>query len=127
MDNYNAVNTPIIDIRTGQSNKGIAGGGGLRLGEMEVNTVWANSAMAMLYEKMYKKGDGKDVIICENCKRIAIVNTNIGSEIYECRTCDNPVFVTISTCIATIAFCRYMEQMGISVEFNTEYPRFEEF
>lgn len=127
MDNYNAVGTPIIDIRTGQSNKGIANGGGLRLGEMEVNTIWANSAMAMLYEKMYKKGDGKPIVICEICKHIAIVNMDSDNEIYKCPTCEDPIFVEVSSCIASIAFFRYLEQMGIMSEIHTEYPMFEEF
>jgi len=126
MDNYNAVGTPLIDIRTGQSNKGIANGGGLRLGEMEVNTIWANSAMAMLYEKMFKKGDGKPIVICDNCKHIAVVNTKAEVEIYKCQTCDDPVFVEVASCVASIAFFRYLEQMGIMSEIHTEYPAFEQ-
>lgn len=127
MDNYNGVGTPIIDIRTGQANKGIANGGGLRLGEMEVNTIWANSAMAMLTEKMFKTGDGKEIVVCDICKQVAIVNPDPDKEIYECKTCDNPVFVEVSTCIATLAFFRGLEQLGICTEISPEMPMFEEY
>lgn len=126
VDNYNSVNNPIIDIRTGQATKGIAAGGGPRLGEMESNTIWASGAMSLLQEKVLYDADSRKIIICGNCKKKAIVNTDPEYEIYYCQTCTNPVFVEVETCFATLALMEVLNSLGIDIEITPEAPAFAE-
>jgi DNA-directed RNA polymerase subunit B len=71
---------------TGQPNKGRRGGGGsIRLGTMEVDTMETHGCMFNYKEKMEEHSDGQVIYICRNCCKIAVYNKRRG--IYKCVNC----------------------------------------
>jgi DNA-directed RNA polymerase II subunit RPB2 len=121
-DQSNVVDNPSIDIKTGQSNKGVGTGGGIRFGEMEKDNIISNGTTNFLQYKMIDKCDAKDICVCNTCKKIAIFN--IDANIYVCKTCRYSTFTTVRTTTATLTYLNYLEALGVSVKLGIEAPKF---
>jgi DNA-directed RNA polymerase II subunit RPB2 len=72
---------------TRQPAEGRARDGGLRLGEMENECLWAHGTSGFLKERFSECSDGFPVFVCGGCSAIATVNP--GRELYKCSACSN--------------------------------------
>ena len=77
------------EIRTHQPTGGRANEGGLRIGEMERDSLCAHGVSTFLQESMMKRGDATDFWICNGCGRIPIYNE--AEKLFVCSTCDGPL------------------------------------
>jgi len=84
--NSRAANGPVA-LLTRQPAEGRARDGGLRLGEMEMECIWAHGAMSFLKERFMECSDNYRVFVCNKCGMMADVNPERG--IYHCRACKN--------------------------------------
>jgi DNA-directed RNA polymerase II subunit RPB2 len=80
------------ELRTHQPTGGRANEGGLRIGEMERDSLCAHGVSLFLDESMMKRGDATDFWICNGCGRIPIYNEPEG--LFVCPTCDGPLVYT---------------------------------
>ena len=77
------------EVRTHQPTGGRGNEGGLRIGEMERDSLIAHCATLFLQESMMKRGDGTTFWICNGCGRVPIYNE--GEGLFVCPTCDGPL------------------------------------
>ena len=80
------------EVRTHQPTGGRANEGGLRIGEMERDSLCSHGIASFLQESMMKRGDATDFWICNGCGRIPIYNESEG--LFVCPTCDGPLTYT---------------------------------
>jgi DNA-directed RNA polymerase II subunit RPB2 len=80
------------EVRTHQPTGGRANEGGLRVGEMERDSLCAHGVSTFLQESMMKRGDATEFWICNGCGRIPIYNVEEG--LFVCPTCDGPLNFT---------------------------------
>ena len=88
-DKVNARGVGKREIRTHQPTGGRGNEGGLRIGEMERDSLIAHCATLFLQESMMKRGDGTTFWVCNGCGRIPIYNESEG--LFVCPTCDGPL------------------------------------
>lgn len=80
------------EMRTHQPTGGRANEGGLRIGEMERDSLCAHGVSGFLQESMMKRGDGTSFWVCNGCGRIPIYNEPEG--LFVCPACDGPLTYT---------------------------------
>jgi len=80
------------EILTHQPTGGRANEGGLRIGEMERDSLTAHGISSFLQESMMKRGDASTFWICNGCGRIPIFNE--AENLFVCPTCDGPLNFT---------------------------------
>jgi ribA/ribD-fused uncharacterized protein len=80
------------EIRTHQPTGGRSNEGGLRVGEMERDSLCAHAVSCFLQESMMKRGDATDFWICNGCGRMPIYNE--AERFFVCPTCDGPLVFT---------------------------------
>jgi len=88
-DKVNARGAGKREMRTHQPTGGRANEGGLRIGEMERDSLCAHGVSTFLQESMMKRGDATDFWICNGCGRIPIYNE--AERLFVCSTCDGPL------------------------------------
>lgn len=91
-DKVNARGAGKREIRTHQPTGGRANEGGLRIGEMERDSLCAHGISTFLQESMMKRGDATDFWICNGCGRVPIYNE--AEKLFVCPTCDGPLEFT---------------------------------
>lgn len=91
-DKVNARGAGKREVRTHQPTGGRANEGGLRIGEMERDTLCSHGISSFLQESMMKRGDATDFWICNGCGRIPIYNES--ENLFVCPTCDGPLNYT---------------------------------
>jgi DNA-directed RNA polymerase II subunit RPB2 len=91
-DKVNARGAGRREIRTHQPTGGRANEGGLRIGEMERDSLCAHGVSTFLQESMMRRGDGTEFWICNGCGRVPIYNE--AERLYVCPTCDGPLTFT---------------------------------
>jgi ribA/ribD-fused uncharacterized protein len=91
-DKVNARGAGRREVRTHQPTGGRANEGGLRIGEMERDSLCSHGIATFLQESMMKRGDATDFWICNGCGRIPIYNESEG--LFVCPTCDGPLQYT---------------------------------
>lgn len=91
-DKVNARGAGKREVRTHQPTGGRANEGGLRIGEMERDTLCSHGISSFLQESMMKRGDATDFWICNGCGRIPIYNE--AENLFVCPTCDGPLNYT---------------------------------
>jgi ribA/ribD-fused uncharacterized protein len=91
-DKVNARGFGKREMRTHQPTGGRANEGGLRVGEMERDSLCAHGVSAFLQESMMKRGDATSFWVCNGCGRIPIYNEPEG--LFVCPTCDGPLTYT---------------------------------
>jgi hypothetical protein len=77
------------EMLTHQPTGGRGNEGGMRIGEMERDSLLAHGGSAFLQESLMKRSDGTEVWICNGCGTIPIVNDLQG--LYLCPMCDGPI------------------------------------
>jgi DNA-directed RNA polymerase II subunit RPB2 len=77
------------EIRTHQPTGGRGNEGGMRIGEMERDSLIAHGVTSFLQESMMKRSDGASFIICNGCGTIPIFNET--HNLYVCPLCDGPL------------------------------------
>jgi DNA-directed RNA polymerase II subunit RPB2 len=80
------------EILTHQPTGGRANEGGLRVGEMERDSLTAHGISTFLQESMMKRGDASTFWICNGCGRMPIFNE--AENLFVCPTCDGPLNFT---------------------------------
>lgn len=114
---------PIV-LLTRQPSEGRARDGGLRLGEMEVECIWAHGSMHYLKERLMECSDNYRLFICKRCGIGANVNPESG--IYKCHTCTNTSnFYEIRIPYAFKLLVQEIQTMGIGTKFISS--TFDEF
>jgi DNA-directed RNA polymerase II subunit RPB2 len=77
------------EIRTHQPTGGRGNEGGMRIGEMERDSLIAHGVTSFLQESMMKRSDGASFVICNGCGTIPIFNET--HNLYVCPLCDGPL------------------------------------
>lgn len=91
-DKVNARGAGRREQKTHQPTGGRANEGGLRVGEMERDSLCAHGISCFLQESMMKRGDGTEFWICNGCGRVPIYNE--AESLFICPTCDGPLEYT---------------------------------
>ena len=91
-DKVNARGEGKVETRTHQPTGGRGNEGGLRIGEMERDSLCAHGVASFLQESMMKRGDATTFWICNGCGRIPIYNE--AESLCVCPTCDGPLEYT---------------------------------
>ena len=77
------------EVRTHQPTGGRGAQGGLKIGEMDRDSIIAHGGMAFVKESFMERSDGAKIPICVACGTIPIYNPRLGIAI--CALCDGPV------------------------------------
>ena len=80
------------EMRTHQPTGGRANEGGMRVGEMERDSLIAHAVTLFHQESMMKRGDATTFWICNGCGRLPIYNE--AENLFICPTCDGPLEYT---------------------------------
>ena len=104
---------------TRQPTEGRRKGGGLRIGEMERDTVLSHGISNFIKESMMERSDKFSWCICKRCG--TLVSFNIKENINICRNCKNDDVAVIQTPYAFKLFIQELETMGIQPRLNTEF------
>jgi len=98
--------------------EGRARDGGLRIGEMEVEGMWAHGCLQFLKERIMECSDNYRVFTCKTCGMIATVNPE--KNIYICRNCKNTTnFSEIRIPYAAKLLLQEVQTMSIAARFIT--------
>ncbi|NBO73010.1 hypothetical protein EBV26_21470, partial [bacterium] len=109
-------NGPIVG-HTRQPAEGRAREGGLRIGEMETECLWAYGSSSFLKERFMECSDNYRVFVCKKCEMIANVNPDIG--LYSCKACKNTThFAQIRIPYACKLLTQEVQTMGIGTRFK---------
>jgi hypothetical protein len=77
------------EVRTHQPTGGRGAQGGLKIGEMDRDSIIAHGGMAFVKESFMERSDGDTMNICVSCGTMPIYNPRMGISI--CPLCDGPV------------------------------------
>jgi DNA-directed RNA polymerase II subunit RPB2 len=88
-DKWNARAEGRKEQRTRQPTGGRGNQGGLRIGDMEANTLVGHGVSSFLRESMMERSDKSTFAVCNGCGTIPIYNEKQG--LYVCSMCDGPV------------------------------------
>ena len=109
-------NGPVV-LLTRQPAEGRARDGGLRLGEMELECLWAHGSMYFLKERFMECSDNYRVFVCNKCGMMATVNPERG--IYFCKACKNITdFAEFRIPYASKLLLQEIETMSIGARFD---------
>ena len=110
-----SANGPII-LLTRQPAEGRAREGGLRMGEMETECMWAHGSQGFLKERFMECSDNYRLFVCKSCGSIA--NVNPSSNIALCKKCNN---TTNFSQIRIPYACKLLFQEVQSLSINTKF------
>ena len=104
---------------TRQPAEGRSRDGGLRLGEMEVDCLYAHGTSAFLKERTYDCSDPYEVFICNSCGLFSSVNEN--TKKYECKSCNNySDFSKVKLPYASKLFFQHLQAQSIAPRMYCE-------
>jgi DNA-directed RNA polymerase beta subunit len=103
---------------TRQPTEGRRKGGGLRIGEMERDTVLSHGISNFIKESMMERSDKFCWCVCKRCG--TLVAFNVKENINMCNNCKNDDVAVIHTPYAFKLFIQELETMGIQPRINTE-------
>ena len=102
-----------------QPTKGRARGGGLRIGEMERDSIISHGMTNFLKESYTTRSDNYKTWICKLCGRLAIANPQ--KNIFKCNYCDNSTqFDEIRVPYCTKLFIQECEAQSICLRLSTD-------
>jgi DNA-directed RNA polymerase II subunit RPB2 len=108
---------PIV-LLTRQPAEGRARDGGLRIGEMELECLWAHGSFQFLKERLMECSDNYRVFVCKNCGNMATVNPE--KNIYSCKNCKNiNHFAEVRIPYAAKLLLQEIQTMGVGTKFIT--------
>jgi DNA-directed RNA polymerase II subunit RPB2 len=106
---------------TRQPTAGRRKGGGLRIGEMERDSVLSHGITKFMKESMTIRSDNYTWPVCQNCGSLAIYNPNKKNFILECRNCNtNKNIVQVNTPYCFKLLVQELETMGLQLRLNTD-------
>ena len=106
---------------TRQPTAGRRKSGGLRIGEMERDSVLSHGITKFMKESMTIRSDDYKWPVCQNCGTLAIYNPNKKNYILECKNCNsNKNIVEVNTPYCFKLLVQELETMGIQMRLNTE-------
>lgn len=88
-DKVNSRSAGRKEMRTHQPTGGRGNEGGMRMGEMERDSVITHGMTAFLKESYMKRSDGTTMWVCNGCGQIPIFNVDI--QLFVCPACDGPL------------------------------------
>ena len=88
-DKWNARGLGRREQRTRQPTGGRGNQGGLRIGEMERDSLIGHGITSFLRESLMKRSDGSEILLCNGCGSVPIYNEK--TKFYLCSLCDGPV------------------------------------
>ncbi len=88
-DKWNARGAGRKEMRTHQPTGGRGNEGGLKIGEMDRDTIIAHGVSTFLQESMTKRSDGAEFIVCNGCGTLPLYNER--ESFYLCPMCDGPI------------------------------------
>ena len=102
-----------------QPTKGRARGGGLRIGEMERDSIISHGMSNFLKESYTTRSDNYKTWVCKLCGRLAIANPQ--KNIFKCNYCDNSTeFDEIRVPYCTKLFIQECEAQSICLRLDTD-------
>jgi DNA-directed RNA polymerase II subunit RPB2 len=105
---------------TRQPTAGKRKGGGLRIGEMERDSIISHGTSLFLQESMMERSDKYRWPICKNCGIQAIYNGNKKNRIIKCRNCGKDNLAIVQTPYSFKLLTHELQTMGIDMRLNTE-------
>jgi DNA-directed RNA polymerase II subunit RPB2 len=112
-----AANGPVV-LLTRQPAEGRARDGGLRLGEMELECLWAHGTMYFLKERFMECSDNYRIFVCRKCGMMATVNPE--RNIYLCKACKNITeFAEVRVPYASKLLMQEVQTMAIGTYIST--------
>ena len=113
-----AGNGPLISL-TRQPAEGRSREGGLRIGEMEVECMWAHGTFDFLKERFMDCSDHFRVFVCKNCNRVTPV-THQADGTCACRSCKNTTnFAQVHLPFACKLLMQEVHALGIDTKLVT--------
>ena len=110
-----AANGPVV-LLTRQPAEGRVRDGGLRLGEMELECMWAHGSMYFLKERFMECSDNYRVFVCRECGMMATVHPELG--LYSCKACKNITeFAELRIPYAAKLLLQEVQTMSIGARF----------
>ena len=103
---------------TRQPTEGRRRGGGLRIGEMERDTVLSHGISLFIKESMMERSDKYTWCACKRCGTLVAFNTK--ANINTCKNCNNDDITFVQTPYAFKLLIQELEAMGIQLRVNTE-------
>jgi DNA-directed RNA polymerase beta subunit len=120
------VNQGPIDIVTRQAIHSRSRGGGSRLGEMELASIYSSGTPHTLKEKAYNCSDGCVLYFCRNCGQRAEFNKDPNYIMYNCSKCkDKRNIVALDSTWSLNLFIASLNSMGIDLQMNFDDPSIE--
>ena len=114
---------------TRQPTSGRRKGGGLRIGEMERDSVLSHGTSLFMKESMMERSDKYKWAVCKRCGILSVYNPSKHSRIFKCKLCNKDDLVLIETPYSFKLLIQELEAMGITMRINTENvelpPRFD--
>lgn len=122
-----AINSGPISAITRQPVSGKASSGGLRLGEMERDALYANGTTTFLHEKFTTNSDGANMYICARCGSRDSVVVNKIKEIYKCRVCQDLADIReVPSTTSAKVFSQVTRGMNVGMVYTMKQPEFPE-
>jgi len=106
-------------LLTRQPTSGRRKGGGLRIGEMERDSVLSHGISLFIKESMMERSDKYKWAICKRCGTSSIYNPR--KRIYYCSLCNKDDLAIIETPYSFKLLLQELNAMGIELRLNTEY------
>ena len=109
---------------TRQPTAGRRKGGGLRIGEMERDSVLSHGISQFMQESMMERSDKYEWVVCKKCGTLATFNENGNNKILHCNLCNTDTLVKIQTPYSFKLLVQELEAMNIQMRINTEKVNF---
>ena len=107
------------DFLTRQPVKGRKRGGGIRVGEMERDSIISHGVSEFMKESYMKRSDNYKTYVCNMCGRISIYNTK--NNYYNCNYCNNTTHHSeIHIPYATKLFMQEVETTSVALRLITD-------
>ena len=107
---------------TRQPTAGRRKNGGLRIGEMERDSVLSHGISSFMKESMTERSDKYSWAVCKSCGVLAVYNKN--NNIYKCDLCKNDDIALIETPYSFKLLVQELEAMNIQMRLNTDRVEF---
>jgi len=105
---------------TRQPTSGRRKGGGLRIGEMERDSILSHGTSLFIKESMMERSDLYHWAVCKKCGVQCIFNPSAKNRIIKCQLCNDDDVAVIKTPYSFKLFSQELESMGVSMKLNTE-------
>ena len=105
---------------TRQPTSGRRKGGGLRIGEMERDSVLSHGTSLFLKESMMERSDKFSWSVCKRCGIMSVFNPSKKNRIIKCNLCKKDDVVVVQTPYAFKLLTQELQCMGIEMRINTE-------